>query len=152
MSLLIDNRQKFIKLDLRRIRSDLLKAIKHLHCQDREISLSLVDDKNIKEINREYLGRDKPTNVISFGMQEGEWQDIQPAVLGDIVISVETAYRDSLVGNIVVDDEILFLFIHGLLHLIGYDHKDGVEEHAVMMKAKEKEVFENIKNYAIDHG
>jgi probable rRNA maturation factor len=152
MSLLIDNRQKFIKLDRRRIRSDLLKAIKHLHCQDREISLSLVDDKNIKEINREYLGRDKPTNVISFGMQEGEWQDIQPAVLGDIVISVETAYRDSLVSNIVVADEILFLFIHGLLHLIGYDHEDGVEEHEVMMKAKEKEVFENIKNYAIDHG
>lgn len=150
MPLLIDNRQKFKKLDLRRLRSDFLKAIKYLHCQDREISLSLLDDKGIQEINREYLGRDKPTNVISFGMQEGEWQDIQPTVLGDIIISVETADRDSLVSDVDINDEILFLFIHGLLHLIGFDHEDGIEEHASIMKAKEKEVFEKIKNYVID--
>jgi probable rRNA maturation factor len=151
MTLLIDNRQKYMKLELRRIRPEMLKAMKYLNCHDREISLSLVNDRKIQEINLEYLGRDKPTNVISFGMREGEWQEIQPTVLGDIVISVETACRDSLVSDIGIDDEILFLFIHGLLHLLGFDHEDGVEEHAAIMKTTEKEVFEKIKNYAIDH-
>lgn len=150
MSLLIDNRQKYMKLDVRRTRSDMLKVLKYLQCRDREISLSLVDDKSIQAINRDYLGRDKPTNVISFGMQEGDWQDIQPTVLGDIVISVETACRDALAADIKVDDEILFLFIHGLLHLLGFDHESGVEEEATIMKRKEKEVFENLRNYGLD--
>lgn len=150
MTLLIDNRQKLIKLDIRQIRSNILKVLKYLNCKDKEISLSLLDDKGIQEINREYLGRDKPTNVMSFGMQEGEWGDIQPTVLGDIVISVETALRDSLVGDIEINDEILFLFIHGLLHLLGYDHESGIEDGKIM-KAKEKEVFENMKYYAIEH-
>lgn len=152
MSLLIDNRQKYMKLDVRRTRADMLKVLKYLQCRDREISLSLVDDKSIQAINRDYLGRDKPTNVISFGMQEGDWQDIQPTVLGDIVISVETACRDALAADIKVDDEILFLFIHGLLHLLGFDHESGVEEEATRMKCKEKEVFENLRNYALDRG
>jgi probable rRNA maturation factor len=151
MLLLINNRQKIIKVDVRQIRSDILKVLKYLNCKDKEISLSLVDDEDIQEINREYLGRDKPTNVISFGMQEGEWGDIQPNILGDIVISVETAFRDSLSGEIEIGDEILFLFIHGLLHLLGYNHESGVYEDAKIMKAKEKEIFEKIKNYAIDH-
>lgn len=150
MPLLINNRQKFTKLNVRQIRSDLLKVLKYLQCQDREISLSLVDDKSIQAINLEYLGRDKPTNVISFGMQEGEWPDIQPTVLGDVVISVETACRDALAGNIEVDDEILFLFIHGLLHLLGFDHESGVEEEATIMKRKEKEVFEKLRHYTLE--
>ena len=111
MALLIDNRQKFHKLDLRYLRPLMLKILKELDCKDREVSLSLVDNQEIQIINRDYLRRDKPTNVISFGMQEGEWQNIQPDVLGDIVISVETAYRDALRNDIDVTDEILF-FIH----------------------------------------
>ncbi len=150
MPLLIDNRQKFIKLNIRQIRSDLLIVLKYLQCQDREISLSLVDDIAIQAINLEYLGRDKPTNVISFGMQEGEWEAIQPTVLGDIVISVETACRDALAGDINIDDEILFLFIHGLLHLLGFDHERGGEEEAVVMRHKEKEIFEKLRSYTLD--
>jgi probable rRNA maturation factor len=150
MPLLINNRQKIIKYSVRKIRSDILKALKYLNCKDKEISLSLVDDTDIRKINHEYLDRDKSTNVISFGMQEGEWGGLQLTILGDIVISVETAHRDSLAGDIVIEDEILFLFIHGLLHLLGFDHESGVEEEAKIMKAKEKEVFEKIKNYEID--
>lgn len=150
MPLLIDNRQKFIKLNIRQIRSDLLKVLKYLQCQDHEISLSLVDDKAIQAINLEYLGRDKPTNVISFGMHEGDWEAIQPTVLGDIVISVETACRDALAGDINVYDEILFLFIHGLLHLLGFDHERGGEEEAIAMRHKEKEIFEKLRSYTLD--
>jgi len=151
MSLLIDNRQKIIKLHLRPIRSSMTKAINYLKCRDKEISLILVDDPEITVVNSEYLGRNRPTNVISFGMQEGEWGEIQPVLLGDIVISVETALRDSLSNQIDLEDEILFLFIHGLLHLLGYDHESGNAADAEMMKAREKEVFSSIKGYELDH-
>lgn len=151
MSLLIDNRQKKIKLNLRQVRSELTKAVKYLNCLDKEISLILVDDQEMTVINSEYLGRNRNTNVISFGMREGEWGEIQPALLGDIVISVETALRDSLSGHIDLGDEILFLFIHGLLHLLGYDHERGTGEDAELMKAKEKEVFSSVKGYELDH-
>ena len=148
---MIDNRQKVIKLNLRPIRSSMIKAINYLNCKDKEISLILVDDPEITVINSEYLGRDRPTNVISFGMQEGEWGEIQPALLGDIVISAETALRDSLSGHIDLGDEILFLFIHGLLHLLGYDHESGTAEDAEAMKAREKDVFSSVKGYELDH-
>lgn len=151
MPLFIDNRQKKIKLNGRKMRSDLTRVLKHTDCYRKEISLSLVDDAEITVINHEYLGRDRATNVISFGMREGEWSQIQPDLLGDIMISVETAERDALAGEIDLHDEILFLFIHGLLHLLGYDHENGIKEDAEQMKAKEKEIFFAVKHYEIDH-
>ncbi|NLN59421.1 MAG: rRNA maturation RNase YbeY [Deltaproteobacteria bacterium] len=128
----------------------MLKVIRYLECEDHEISLLLVDDHTIQDLNREYLGRDKPTNVISFGMREGEWQNIQPRVLGDIVISVETALRDAQTEDIDIHDEILFLFIHGLLHLLGYDHENGVMEDAMIMMNKEMEIFKRVRKYPLD--
>lgn len=112
--------------------------------QDKEISIVFVDDKKIKEINSKYLNRDYPTNVISFPMREGAFSEINPYLLGDIVISVETAIRDAQEASISPYDEILFLLIHGFLHLIGYDHeKDPLK--AKEMEAKEKELFDKIK-------
>jgi len=70
--------------------------------------------------------------------------------LGDIAISVETAARDAQMGGLSLLDEIAFLVIHGLLHLIGYDHEDGDEKKAALMKEKEKELFSTITGYEID--
>jgi len=110
-----------------------------------------VDDKEITAINNQYLHRNRPTNVISFPMREGDWTNIQPNLLGDIMISVETAMRDAQSENISLEDEILFLFIHGLLHLLGYNHENGIPQDAAQMKAKEKEIFEVVRHYPIDH-
>jgi len=110
-----------------------------------------VDDDEITAINSQYLHRNHSTNVISFPMGEGDWTNIQPNLLGDIVISVETAMRDAQSGNMSLTDEILFLFIHGILHLLGYDHENGIPEDAARMKAKEREIFFAIRHYAVDH-
>ncbi len=151
MPLLLQNRQKKIKVDLRKVRAAAIRVLKRLNLQEKELSLTLVDDIEITVINREYLGRDRATNVISFGMGEEKWGDIHPEILGDIVISVETAGKDALIGDIPLHDEILFLFIHGLLHLLGYDHEKGSREDAEIMKAKEREIFCSITHYDIDH-
>ena len=124
--------------------------LKELGCKDREISLLLVDDEQIRDINRVYLNRDCPTNVISFSMRQGAFGNIHPEMLGDIVLSVETAARDALIGCLDLMDELDFLLIHGLLHILGYDHKNNDEREAMKMKNLERELFYRLRNYYLD--
>jgi len=118
-----------------------------LECPDQtELSLVIVDDEQIQQINRDYLQRDKPTNVISFAQQEGEGAGICPQLLGDVVISVQTAARDAQEAQVSLFSELSFLLIHGILHLLGYDHERGTQEQADTMEAKESELFQLLKN------
>jgi probable rRNA maturation factor len=149
MSIAIENRQKKVKLDTRRIRRSLKRLMKELCCEDGELSLLLVDDDRIREINRTYLKRDRSTNVISFSMSEGEFGAINPRLLGDIVLSAETAARDAAAGGIDLMDEVEFLLIHGLLHLIGYEHENTTSENSRTMKARERELFFTLRQYPL---
>ena len=106
-----------------------------------ELSILILDNAGIQQINRDYLQRDKATNVISFAMQEGEGAGLNPLVLGDVVISAERAAEDALDAGIAFEHELWFLLLHGILHLLGYDHERGTEEEAALMEAKEREIF-----------
>ena len=114
--------------------------------QKGEISILLVDDHQIKKLNEKYLHRSRPTNVISFSQIEGEFSHINTHLLGDVVISVETAKRQANEANTTLQVEIAFLLIHGILHLLGYDHEGSVRE-ARMMRTKERELLRNIKGH-----
>jgi probable rRNA maturation factor len=149
MPISITNRQKNRKIDLSRVRRSLARLLKKLNCEDAEISLLLVDDEQIRKVNRKYLKRDCPTNVISFAMAEGEFGHINPHTLGDIIISAETAFRDAADGKIDFMDEIEFLLIHGLLHLLGYNHEETSKEETEKMKARERELFHLLRHYRI---
>jgi probable rRNA maturation factor len=105
----------------------------------------IVDDSDIQEINRDYLGKDRPTNVISFAMQEGEGLGVQPDLLGDVVISADTATRDADDAGVSFESELYFLLLHGILHLLGYDHERGTIEDARRMEIREKEIFSMIQ-------
>lgn len=150
MSVTIHNHQKLFKIDLRRIRKNLKRLLKELNCDDRAIGLLLVDDSEIKKLNNAYLCRNKPTNVLSFAMTEGEFGNINPQLLGDIVISVQTAYRDAMIGRIDLMDEVEFLMIHGLLHLLGHDHENTSTEKAEEMTACERQLFYLLRGYYLD--
>jgi probable rRNA maturation factor len=141
MTLEIQNNQNKIKINRRKIRAAILKILKILECADKEISINFVDDEKIKQLNKQYLGKNKATNVLSFSLREDEYGNINSQVLGDIVISVETAQKDAVYGNLTVDQEIDFLIIHGLLHLLGYDHENTTEKEANKMRQKERELF-----------
>jgi probable rRNA maturation factor len=106
-----------------------------------ELSLLLVDDAEITVLNREYLGRGRPTNVISFPMQEGPFGEVSPNLLGDVVISVETVAAEADQGGYTPEEMLDFYLIHGILHLVGYDH-EGAAEDAAHMEAKTKELWE----------
>ncbi|MFA5515660.1 MAG: rRNA maturation RNase YbeY [Desulfuromonadales bacterium] len=116
-----------------------------LGCDDGELSVLIVDDEQIREINRDWLQRDRPTNVISFSMREGEGGQIQPGLLGDVIISAETAARDAADAGAAYADELHFLLLHGILHLLGYDHERGTEAEALRMEEKERAIFSLIK-------
>lgn len=111
-----------------------------------ELSILIVDNEGIQEINRDYLQRDWPTNVISFAMQEGEGAGLHPLVLGDVVISAQRADEDALEAGVPFEHELWFLLLHGILHLLGYDHERGTEEQAREMEAKEREIFAILTN------
>ena len=145
----IENRQKKYKVDLKRLRRSLNCLLKQLNCPESEVSVLLLDDKGIQEINRTYLDRDRPTNVISFAMNDGEFSAVNPHLLGDIIISVETALRDAKQEEINFMDELEFLLIHGLLHLLGYDHENTTTVKASEMKIKERELFCLLRHYPL---
>lgn len=104
-----------------------------------EVSVVFGDDDFIAGLNREYRDVAGPTDVLSFAMNEGEVgsgfisAESEPEMLGDIIVSVETAKRQAAEGKRSPDEEILLLIVHGTLHLLGYDH-DTPEKEAVMWK------------------
>ena len=114
-------------------------------CPEAELSVLIVDDEEIRILNRDYLQRDKPTNVISFPQQEGEGAGLQPSLLGDVVISADTAARDAAEAEIPFESELHFLLLHGILHLLGYDHERGTAAEAEAMEVKEQEIFALIR-------
>lgn len=149
MPIVIENRQKQIRIDRRSVRRTMSTIMKYLNCGDKAVSLLFVDDKEIREINRRYLSRNYPTNVISFSLTEGEFGNINPNILGDIVISAETALRDAEKSDITLNDELAFLMIHGILHLLDYNHENASQVKTQTMKKKERELFFMLKGYEI---
>lgn len=110
-----------------------------------ELSVSIVGDRAIRRINRDYLAKDRPTNVISFSLQEGEFGSVNPLGLGDVVISADTALREAEEGGMEFFERLCFLLLHGTLHLCGYDHERSGEEEAARMEAREEELFSILK-------
>jgi len=106
-----------------------------------ELSLLMVDDPQIEELNRTYLHREGPTNVIAFPMREGSFSDINPQLLGDVVISTDTAATEAHAMGITVDTRIHELLVHGILHLFGYDHEKD-EQEARRMEEKSAEIMD----------
>ena len=111
-----------------------------------EVSLMFTDDETIHEMNREYRGIDRPTDVLSFALEEGEEEEIyggpEENLLGDIIISVETATRQAEEYGHSVEREMAFLALHGMLHLLGSDHME--EEERKEMRAQEEAILASL--------
>ena len=110
-----------------------------LDCPEGELSILIVDDCQIEKLNSKYLDRKGPTNVIAFPMREGLYGDINPNLLGDVVISMDTATREAKESNLSSDERFDQLLIHGILHLFGFDHEKDPKE-AQRMEKKEKDL------------
>lgn len=111
-----------------RIAADrMLSALKK---PEAELSVLLCDDACIHALNAQFRGLDAPTDVLAFAMEEGAPVPVAPGaveVLGDVVISLDTAGRQAAKAGRTIADEVIFLLAHGVLHLLGYDHRDPRE-------------------------
>ena len=109
-----------------------------------ELSILLTNDSEIHDLNRDYRGKDKPTDVLSFSQLESEYAHLSGS-LGDLVISVERAAVQARQHKHSLEQEVLRLLIHGILHLFGYDHEKVPKATADRMRRLERRIFTKLK-------
>ncbi|MEO8179628.1 MAG: rRNA maturation RNase YbeY [Deltaproteobacteria bacterium] len=121
-------------LPSRQVRAIGERMLRFLARDTAELSILLTDDAYIRTLNRDHRGKDRPTDVLAFSQEEDAEGEAEPAgatageLLGDVVISLDTAERQARGRRRALLDEVSFLLAHGILHLVGYDHQDDAEE------------------------
>ncbi len=135
MSLYLTDRQKSRKLDLERIRQALVPVLAELAIVDLDLEIELLDDRQITELNEKFFSRPWPTNVISFPQERAHGH------LGDVVVSVETALRETEALGYNLEEGVVYYVIHGILHLLDYEHIGVEAEVAVSMERRQDELF-----------
>ena len=153
----IDNRHPSLKVNKTLLGKHLRSILPQFDAAKAYVSVSLTDDAEVQTLNRDYRGKDQITDVLSFALEEAQSPDGPLRMLGDIVISLDTAARQAadLAATLPAGqtyglyEETLFLATHGLLHLLGYDHQDA--EEAEEMEALEREFMAPITPVAV-HG
>ena len=152
MIISLENDQDIIVIPekLEQLLNDGLNAVAKLHGlgEHEEVDITIVTDEEIHVLNRDYRNVDRATDVLSFALDEdgGEPELVggpEVHLLGDIIISAETAMRQAEEFGHGLEREIVYLAVHGLLHLLGYDHMQ--EEDKVVMRTKEEEALREIK-------
>ncbi|WP_437278998.1 rRNA maturation RNase YbeY [Sorangium sp. So ce375] len=144
------------------VRRRASKMLAHLALQGVELSVALVNDEAIHELNRSYRRKDKPTDVLAFPMLDQNGADsrkrgrrgpLDPSLwqglLGDVIVSIDTASRQAAERSRPLLDEITMLLGHGLLHLLGYDHKTDAEEREMTDLTRELEVAATSRSNSI---
>ena len=114
-------------------------VLSYLALSEAELSILLCDDATIHPLNRDYRGKDKPTDVLSFAQREGDFAFIDDDVLGDVIVSMDTTIRQANERKHSTQTELRVLLVHGILHLLGYDHIE--DDEAEIMEAKEREIL-----------
>ncbi len=147
MELIIDNRQDKLEIPenvIKKIEDIIIECLNYEgYEEDYEVSLSFVDNEEIHELNREYRGVDRATDVLSFPMLSDEFDiELEEKTLGDIVISLEKAMEQSKEYNHSFEREICFLVCHSMFHLLGYDH--DTDENTKEMRAKEEHILNEL--------
>ena len=119
------------------VRNDARRLLAALQETRAELTVSLVDDAEIQRLNRDDRRTDRPTDVLAYAMREGRRAPGDEWVLGDVVISLQTAARQAAHRGASIADEVRSLLSHGVLHLLGYDHERSTRD-ARRMKAMEQ--------------
>ncbi|MDA0691793.1 MAG: rRNA maturation RNase YbeY [Nitrospinae bacterium] len=140
MDIQIQNDQEIHTVDTAKFKRQVKKILQTLECHDDELSILIVDDAKIRQLNHQYRNIDTATDVLSFPQNEGEDTEFISQMLGDVVISVETAHRQAMEHQFSLEQELVLLLIHGTLHLLGYDHERSLKEEKIM-KEKTWDLF-----------
>jgi len=138
MEVHLRNLQRRLTVDRDRIRLWAFLALESLDLQEAELGLLLVGDRRMRRLNRVHRGQDRPTNVLSFPIDPLPPGRNRPHLLGDVVISLETAQREAKEAGIALPAYLQILLVHGILHLIGLDHERSAREAQKMAGAERR--------------
>ena len=148
MDLILDDRQDNLEVSeelIEKIKDIIIECLDYEGYDDNyEVSLSFVDNKEIHELNREYRGVDRVTDVLSFPLLSDDFEDVEleEESLGDIVVSLERALEQSIEYNHSFEREVCFLICHSMFHLLGYDH--DTDENTKEMREKEEHILNKL--------
>ena len=131
-------------LKKRIVRKHLTKVLNDLGCHNKELSILFTTDEKIAELNEEYRKKPGPTNVLAFSMAEGVDQKFESSMLGDVIVSIDTALKEAKDLGESMASTIDRLLIHGVLHLLGFDHETSPKE-AIRMEKEEKRLMSLIE-------
>ncbi len=140
MTVLIKTSRGLSKLDKKRLRSITEDLLVSSGQQDRDFSILFTDNRQIAALNLKCFGKNSPTNVISFSYLDG----FQCEILGDLIISVEQAQNEAREAGLPFYERLVSLIIHGLLHVLGFDHEKGGAE-ARRMRYRENKLLTYVK-------
>ena len=143
MDIQFQNDQEICEIDSKKLKIHVGKIMRELGRQNDEVSILLVNDAKIRKLNRQYRNIDAATDVLSFPQNDGEDAEFVSHMLGDVVISVETAKHQAAEHRFSLEQELVLLLIHGILHLFGYDHERSPKEEKIM-KQKTWKLFDLI--------
>ncbi|MBU1488071.1 rRNA maturation RNase YbeY [bacterium] len=132
MEILIANRQRKKRIDLKKVRRIVEAVLSAEDAENGRVSIVLANDKFIKELNAKYRGVDEPTDVLAFGFEEEE-------DLGEIIISVPTCLKQAIEYGHSFEEELALLLVHGVLHLLSYDHLE--DDEAKIMQERERKIL-----------
>ena len=124
--------------DARALKRAIQACLAFEDAEDREVSLLVTDDREIRALNRQYRGKDRPTDVLAFALDEGGDADAGIGPLGDVVVSAERAAVQARGRKTTLDQELELLVVHGTLHLLGYDHDEP--EAARLMRNRTRQI------------
>ena len=140
MTVLMKNSQDLLKLDRKRLREIIEALLVYSKLQDRALSILFTDNEEIARFNKKWFGKDSPTNVISFSYLDG----FQNEALGDLVISVEKTREEAELSGLPFYERLVALVVHGLVHVLGFDHEAGPKE-ARRMRDRERKLMRHAR-------
>lgn len=143
MPILFRNEQRKHKINSRSLKGQIELVLKKLGLQNSELSILIVNDAKIRKLNSQYRNIDKPTDVLSFAQEDDDIDNMSPHLLGDVVISAETAKHQAKEHQLDFTEELVLLIIHGILHLQGLDHERSPGE-AKEMRQKTYKLFQHL--------
>ncbi|PON14501.1 rRNA maturation RNase YbeY [Candidatus Entotheonella serta] len=140
MAIAVQNRQRAVRINTPQVKRQLLRIMTYLNCQDQELSVVFANDHLLHELNRTYRDKDRPTNVLAFPQEPIDTTGPSSRLLGDVVVSLPTADREAQLLDQPLEARVVYLLIHGLLHLLGYDHEQS-DTAQQRMEALEQELL-----------
>jgi rRNA maturation RNase YbeY len=144
MALSIQNRQRAVAIRTALVKRHVQHIIQYLGCTGQELSVVFVNDQRMQQLNRTYRQQDRTTNVLAFPQQPALQDGPASALLGDVIVSLPTAAREAHELRQSLEERVVYLILHGLLHLLGYDHERSSGERQ-RMAALEAEVLRALR-------